>query len=74
MANFQRRKCKVFIKIDNNNNIIAVDSDLFINKDNINEWIEIDEGVGDKYALAQSNYFEQPLMNEDGSYNYQYKK
>ena len=30
----------------------------------------VDQGYGDKYAHAQSQYLDRPLMNEDGKYNY----
>ena len=59
---------KVYVKVNENNEIIDVGSSIFI-KDLIG-WIKIDEGFGDKYAHAQSQYFEKPLINEDGSYNY----
>lgn len=58
----------VYVKINTNNEIIAVGSSIFI-KD-LTGWIEIDSGFGDKYAHAQSQYFDMPLMNEDGTYNY----
>ena len=63
-------KIKVFILVNDENEIIDVASDIFL-KD-ITSWIEIDEGYGDKYAHAQSQYFEKPLVNEDGSYNYKF--
>lgn len=62
---------KVYIKLNKFNEIIAVGSSIFI-KDFAN-WIEIDKGFGDRYAHAQSQYFDKPLINEDGSYNYQYE-
>ena len=61
---------KVYIKIDESNNIIAVNSNIFLN--DLTDWIEIDEGTGDKYAHAQGNYFNKPLINENGVYNYKY--
>ena len=61
---------KVFIKTDDNNNIIDINSSIFI-KD-ITGWIEIDSGTGDKYAHAQNYYFDKPLMTETGIYRYQY--
>ncbi len=61
---------KVYIKTDENNNIIDINSSIFI-KD-ITGWIEIDEGMGDKYAHAQGHYFNQPFVNENGLYNYKY--
>lgn len=61
---------EVYIKINANNEIIEVGSSIFI-KD-LTSWIKIDEGYGDKYAHAQSQYFDKPLMNENGTYNYKY--
>lgn len=67
----EEEKIKVYVKINENKEIIEVGSSIFI-KD-ITGWIEIDSGFGDKYAHAQSQYFEKPLMNEDGTYNYKYE-
>ena len=61
---------KVYAKVNENNEIIDVGSSIFI-KD-LNGWIKIDEGFGDKYAHAQSQYFDKPLINEDGRYNFKY--
>lgn len=62
---------KVYVKVNENNEIIDVGSSIFI-KDTTG-WIEIDSGFGDKFAHAQSQYFGKPLINEDGAYNYTYK-
>ena len=32
----------------------------------------IDEGSGDKYAHAQSNYLEKRIYDDQGRYNYKY--
>ena len=61
---------KVYAKVNTNNEIIEVGSSVFIQ--DTTGWVEIDEGFGDKFAHAQSQYFEKPLMNEDGTYNYSY--
>lgn len=60
---------KVYVKLNSNNEIIDVASSIFL-KDTTG-WVEIDEGFGDKFAHAQSQYFDKPLINEDGGYNYQ---
>ena len=70
MEEMIEKPIKVYIKINYNNEIIAVGSSIFI-KD-LTDWIEIDSGFGDKYAHAQSQYFEEPLINENGIYNYKY--
>lgn len=46
----------VYAKYDENRNIIEVNSDIFIK--NFDGWTKIDEGYGDRYAHAQSQYFE----------------
>lgn len=61
---------KVYVKINENKEITEVGSSIFI--EDITGWIEIDSGFGDKYAHAQTQYFEKPLINDDGSYNYRY--
>lgn len=61
---------KVYVKVNTNNEIIEVGSSVFIQ--DTTGWVEIDKDFGDKYAHAQSQYFENPLMNEDGTYNYSY--
>lgn len=74
MSKFQRRKSKVYVKVNQNGDIIAVNSDIFINKNDLPNWIQIDEGTGDKYSLAQSHYFDKPIQNDDGTYNFKYQK
>ena len=66
----EESKIKVYIKIDSNGNITAVNSGIFIS--GLTDWIEIDEGNGDKYAHAQGNYFEKPLTDDNGIYRYKY--
>ena len=62
---------KVYIKINENNEIIEVGSSIFI--EDLTGWIEIDSSNGDKYAHAQSQYFDKSLINEFGKYNYKYE-
>lgn len=54
---------KVFVQMDEQNRITAVNSSAFVST----EWgTEIDRGTGDRYYHAQGNYFDQPLYTEDG--------
>lgn len=54
---------KVFVQMDEQNRITAVNSSAFVST----EWgTEIDRGTGDRYHHAQDNYFDQPLYTEDG--------
>ncbi|AOR24295.1 hypothetical protein [Clostridium taeniosporum] len=64
----EESKIKVYVKIDENNCIIDINSSIFI--DNIDNYIQIDEGLGDKYAHAQGNYLDKPLMDNQGRCNY----
>lgn len=58
----------VYAKTDENGYITAVNSNIFLS--DVSGWTKIDEGIGDKYAHAQGNYFENPLIDENGCYNY----
>lgn len=61
---------KVYIKIDSNNKIIAINSSAFIS--DFENWIEIDSGYGDKYHHAQGNYFPKPIYDNRGIPQYLY--
>ena len=67
----ENRLIGVYIKVDYSDHIISVGSDIFIT--DLWNWIKVDEGEGDKYAHAQSQYFEKPLLDYYGNYNYLYK-
>lgn len=61
---------KVYVKIDNQNRITAINSNAFLSS--LDGWTEIDSGFGDKYHHAQGNYFDKPIMDERGIYRYEY--
>lgn len=61
---------KVYIRVDENNYVTSINSSIFL--DNVENYICIDEGSGDKYAHAQGNYLSKSLMDEQGRYNYKY--
>lgn len=58
----------VYIRVDENGSIIEINSDAFL--DNIEGYIELDSGYGDKYHHAQNNYFSKPLYDERWCANY----
>ena len=63
---------EVYVKVNADGYIIEVGSNVFI-RDYIG-WILIDKNVkGDRGAHAQTQYFDKPLMNDDGTYNYKYE-
>ncbi len=55
---------RVYVKLDSKKSIISVNSSAFL--DTVEEWLQIDEGVGDRYHHAQSNYFDLPIYTVDG--------
>ena len=59
---------KVYIKINSDDCITEINSSAFIS--NPEDYIEIDEGSGTKYHHAQNNYFDKPIIDENGIYNY----
>lgn len=60
----------VYIKVDSNNNVIAVDSSAFLS-DTVG-WIEVDRGESDTYYHAQSHYLSDILMSDNGVYHFRY--
>ena len=63
---------KVYIKLDSDNNITFINSELFLSQEEKANMTLIDEGEGDKYAHAQSQYLEKGLVDEHGRYNYKF--
>lgn len=65
-------KSRVFILTDNNNIVTRIEGEYTLPSD-LKDFIQIDEGEGDKYNLAQTHYLDKPLMTEDGIYQYKYE-
>ena len=59
---------KVYVKVNENNEIIQIASSIFL--DDVTDWIKIDEGQGDFYAHCQSQYLIKGLTDNQGKYNY----
>lgn len=59
---------QVYVRTNDNRRITAVNSSGFIS--DASSWAKIDEGSGDRYYLAQGNYFEKALTDERGVYRY----
>lgn len=62
-------KSKVYVLIDSNNYITRIEGQYSLPFD-LTDWTLIDEGYGDKYNLAQTHYFNKPLITQDGIYQY----
>ena len=54
------------MKINDDGYVTEVGSEIFIS--NFDGWVKIDEGFGDRFAHAQSHYFDKPLVDENGNY------
>lgn len=67
---FEMKPYIVYIQVDEQNRIIAVNSSAFLT--DVNGWIEIDSGYGDRYHHAQGNYFDKPLYDERGIHQYKF--
>ena len=59
---------QVYVKINNARRITSVNSSGFLADPS--GWVQIDEGSGDRYYLAQGNYFDKPLTDDRGVYRY----
>lgn len=56
---------KVYVKIDVRSIILCCEGG-FTTPSDLSGWIQIDEGIGDKYNLCQSHYFDGGLYTDDG--------
>ena len=59
---------QVYAKADAAGRVEELGSSVFLT--DFTGWVQIDEGEGDRYAHAQGNYLEKPLMDADGTHNY----
>lgn len=63
---------KVYVQTDKSGCITRCEGG-YTTPANLTDWIQIDEGVGDKYNLCQSHYFDGGLYTEDGIPRYKLK-
>lgn len=67
----ENMKSKVYVLLNEDNRIIRCEGGYTMqNIQNIDDWVFIDEGTGDKYNHAQGNYFPLPLITNSGAYRY----
>lgn len=62
---------KVYVSLQDGY-ITSINSEIFLSQEEMDSMTEIDQGQGDKYAHAQSQYLEKGLFDEHGRYNYKY--
>lgn len=63
---------KVYIELNEDKQITSINSEIFLSNEEMQAMTNIDEGEGDKYAHAQSQYLEKGLVDEHGRYNYKF--
>lgn len=63
---------KVYVKLNEDKCITLIDSEIFLTNEEIQVMTNIDEGEGDKFVHAQSQYLEKGLIDKYGRYNYKY--
>lgn len=54
----------VYIRVDDAGRVVNINSSAFLS--NVEGWVEIDRGAGDRYQHAQGNYMPGPLFNSNG--------
>lgn len=62
---------KVYVSLQDGY-ITSINSEIFLSEREMSTMTEIDQGEGDKYAHAQSQYLEKGLVDEQGRYNYKF--
>ena len=70
MNEYMEQPYIVYIKSDDANRIIAINSSAFLT--DTTDWVEIDRGYGDKYHHAQGNYFPNVIIDDNGVFRYLY--
>ena len=58
----------VYVKTNSNGYITAANSSAFLT--DTADWVEVDQGYGDKYHHAQGNYFPESIITMGGAYRY----
>lgn len=61
-------KVGVYVKVDESGFVTDVGSDVFI--EDLDGWIKIDEGVGDRFVHAQTQYYDSPLIDFAGNFKF----
>ena len=68
------QKSKVYVLLDERNRVLRCEGGYTMsNIDDVSQWTYIDEGMGDKYNLCQSHYFDGGLYTQDGLPRYKYE-
>ena len=68
----ESQKIKVYVKLDESKVVKEINSSIFLT--DTTDFVEIDEGYGDKYSHAQSQNLEKGLIDGKGRFNYKFDK
>ena len=67
----EMQKSKVYVLLDSSGYITRIDGGYTeSNITDMENWVLIDEGYGDRYNLCQGNFFPQPIITDGGAYRY----
>lgn len=69
---FKMPKSRVYVLLDEKERIVRVEGEYSLPSD-LTGWVQIDEGYGDKYSLAQSHYLDGGLYTMQGIPRYKYE-
>lgn len=64
-------KIGVYVKLDSNGYVIDVCSDIFL--EDTSGWVKIDEGFGDRFAHARSQYFPNGIIDNNANFTQKIK-
>ena len=66
------QKSKVYILLDEKERIVRIEGEYSLPSD-LTGWVQIDEGYGDRFSLAQSHYLDGGLYTMQGIHRYKYE-
>lgn len=69
---FKVPKSRVYILLDEKERIVRVEGEYSLPSD-LTGWVQIDEGYGDRFSLAQSHYLDGGLYTMQGIPRYKYE-
>lgn len=56
----------VYVLVDDRLRVLTIGSDVFLTEDELEGWVKVDEGEGDRYAHAQNEYLDGPTLTVEG--------
>ena len=69
---FKMPKSRVYILLDEKERIVRIEGEYSLPAD-LTGWVQIDEGYGDRFSLAQSHYLDGGLYTTQGIPRYKYE-